>query len=259
MSANAINGYLTFQGASFSGATPQGTPFTVLCGANPPQITDGFALWQTLSLPLRRGLTVFQGYDPLTMTVDLIFGIAAAGGWDQSDSAGEANEQNIQYLEWLAGATTHTGPPAIVKLFGYGPDGQQNALIPQPYQGLAWVISALEPGKTIKNASGALRIYYEVTVTLTNYLNVGPGPSIGPTAAGGAYVTATRGRDTPLKIAASSKVNSPTPDQSILAGRICSAPQNNPCRGASIRLGDKGIYFRIRPGVSVFVPGHTVN
>ena len=63
----------------------------------------------------------------------------------------------------------------------------------------------------------------------------------------------------PLTIAGAPDVLSPLEDQAILAGRICPAPQNNPCKGTNIRLARKGVYFQIKTGVSVYIPGHTVD
>ncbi|MGA8762403.1 MAG: hypothetical protein WB562_05890, partial [Candidatus Sulfotelmatobacter sp.] len=112
--APARNVYLSWQGVGFTSGY-RWPPFDTICGQNPPTITGGYAKWQVLDRPYQRGLTIHQGYDPVQMTVDVIFGQWDSGvGWYQNDGTGTQVEKNIGGMEWFAGSNFHTGPsPAV--------------------------------------------------------------------------------------------------------------------------------------------------
>jgi hypothetical protein len=75
----------------------------------------------------------------------------------------------------------------------------------------------------------------------------------------GSWVQSAAGRDTALLIAGSPAIRSPTADYQSLARAILGASENNPCKGTHIRLHGRSINWKIRSGVSVYVPAHTVS
>ena len=250
------NVYLSFQGIGFSSGKVH--PFDVLCGKDPPTITDGYGKWSTLDRPLQRGLTIFQGYDPAQMTVSMIFGSFTAGGWQQDDTTGIAVEADIGVLEWMGGSNFQIGPPPVVYVFSYlaGGGPAQTDLIPPQYAGIPWVVASggLTWGQAWRNPNG-YRIYQEATVTLINYLNLNA-PPVADTSAKGSYFKTRKGRDTALLIAAAAL--SPTVDQQSLARSILSVAQNNPIKGTTVKMRRRSISWVIPNGISVWVPAHTI-
>lgn len=256
--APASGAYLTFVGVGFSSGRQR--QFQALSGSKPPTITGGYAKWKPIPRPLARAMTVFDGYDPTQMTVEVIFGSWANGGWGTSNQAGQTVEANIAVLEWMAGSNFQTGPSPVVYVTCPSPSGGQSDLIPPQYQTrpgspFPWIITALEWGTAYRNAAG-FRIWQQATVTLQNFLNVNATPRA-DTTAHGAYFVSRAGRDRPLLIASAPSVSSPTADVQILAGRICSDSHNNPCKDRpNLNLNGKGLRFVIPHGVQVWVPSH---
>ena len=251
--------YLAFQGIGFTSGTVRS--FQAMCGANPPTITAGYAKYATLARPLQRGLTIFQGYDPVTMTVEVIFGSWVATGWQTDDLTGASIKADIGHLEWMAGSNFQTGPAPIIYVWCYSSSSGQSDLIPSQYQStpqtpFPWIVTGLAWGTAYRNLSG-LRVWQEATITLENYLNLGTTPPPDAQVKGGYFVTSPA-INKPILIAGSKSVRSPMENHALLAGRICEDPKNNPCKGTSIKLNRKGVYYAIRKGVSVWIPGHTV-
>lgn len=260
--AAVANTFLSFTGVGFSTGTPR--RFQALAGANPPTITGGYARWTEVKRPLARSLTIFDGYDPVRMVVDVVFGAWAAPGWDITDAGGQAVEQNIGALEWMAGSNFQSGPSPAVYVYCYAATGGQSDLIPPQYQSrdhkheFAWVITQLAWGTSHRNTNGR-RVWQEATITLEGYLGTAAAPHASREAAGG-YFVSRPGKDRPILIAAAATVNSPNEDHQILAGRIAEDPHNNPCHGRPrLSLNGKGLRFRIPHGVHVWIPGHVVN
>ena len=256
--APASNVFLSFTGVGFSTGTQRS--FEAIAGANPPTITGGYAQWESVKRPLQRSLTIFQGYDPVQMTVDIIFG-SWLDGWDTSDTGGQTVENNIAVLEWMGGSNFHVGPSPVVYVWSYSNQGGQSDLIPRQYQSTKksqypWIITGLRWGQAWRNTNG-YRVWQEATITLENYLNLSPAPAADTSSKGG-YFTSRAGRDTPLLIAGAPTVKSPMEDHQILAGRICQASENNPIKGSNVRLNGKGKQFKIRHGLKVYIPGHTI-
>lgn len=251
----ARNIYLSFQGVAFSSGARQ--RFDVVCGANPPTITGGYGIWQPFKRYLQRSLTIFQGYDPAQMTVDIIFG-SWIDGWQDDDATGAAVETDIGKLEWMGGLTQRTGPSPVVYVYSHSNQGGDSNLVPPQVRGLPWIITTdgLQWGTAYRNANG-YRIWQEATIQLENYLNLNAPPQPDTSMKGG-YFTSRAGRDTALKIAGAPSANSPIVDHTILARRILSDPKNNPMKGTSIRLERKSISWQIRHGVKVWVPAHQI-
>lgn len=246
------NIYLSFQGVGFTSGAKRS--FDVVCGQSPPTITGGYANWQPLQRPMQRSLTMLQGYDPVTMTVDIIFGVWGAQGWQQDDTTAGKVETDIGKLEWMAGSNFTAGPSPVVYAFSHSAQGGDTDLIPPQYRGIPWIVTGLQWGTSYRNSAGS-RIWQEANLTLQNYLNLGAPPAADTSATGG-YFISKAGRDTALLIAGAPSVNSPTVDHSVLAGRICEDAKNNPCKGSTIRLRRKSVYWPIRHGIPVWVAAH---
>src|SRR5581483_6732395 len=165
------NVYLSFQGVGFSSGYRQS--FDVLCGDNPPTVTAGYANWTNVKRPLQRSLTIFEGYEPATMTVEVRFGQwANNGSWQTDDTAGQKNENDIGKLEWMAGSNFQQGPSPAIYVWSHSTQGGDTDLIPRQYRGLPWIISGgVQWGKSIRNPNG-YRIWQDATFTLENYLNL---------------------------------------------------------------------------------------
>jgi hypothetical protein len=244
----APNGTLTFQGRAFNSSEPP-TQFNVLAGEKPPTITDGYAKFNTVDRPLGRGATIFGGYNPAKMSVDVRFGVWDTRGWATDDNSGRAVEQQIGWLEWMAGVNQSAGPPPIVYVRSFNATAHSTHLIPFSFQNTPWVIEGIDwTGQSWRNPS-AYRIYQEATVSLLEYLGYTRAPSQSTGQKGG-YVTSKAGVDTPLAIASTPSERAPAATREDLARRIMSDPHNKKLKLRSIRQ-------KIRHGTKVFVPSHT--
>jgi hypothetical protein len=233
-----------------------------MVGEERPTISGGYAKWQALDRLLQRGLTIFQGYDPVQMTIDVIFAtFLAYGEWNITDVAAQALEADIDSLDWMAGGRFHTGPSPVVYVWCYQSGqigGAQTGLIPLKYQyPTPWIVTGLEWGTAYSNPNG-YRIWQNATITLEGYLNLGQTPQPDSTTTGAYFVTRP-GRDTALLIAGSLSVNDPTVDQQSLATDILQSTKNNPCKGTGINLYRRSIYWTIPDGTSVWIPSHQIN
>jgi len=245
------NVYLSFQGVGFTTSYRQS--FDVLVGDNPPVITGGYANWTPLKRPLQRALTIFTGYDPVQMAVEVRFG-RWANGWQTDDMHGQQVEADIGKLEWMAGSNFQQGPSPAVYVWSHSSQGGDTDLVPPQYANVPWVITALEWGKAWRNTNG-YRVWQEATITLQHYQNLTAAPPPNTNKSGG-YFTTTAARNTALLIAGAPSSLSPMVDHRILAGRILSDAKNNPCKSTSIKLSGKSLSYPIRVGVSVWVPSH---
>ena len=142
------NSYLTLQAwelQHLGKAGPNERQFSVLCGDNPPTITDGYGKWAVIDRPLRQGVSIPQGFNPARVKVELRFGVwdgrFGNKGWDVSTTAAEAVEQDIDDLHWMAGGNALGGPSPVVYMDAY--TMTQNGLartdlVPRQYHGVPW-------------------------------------------------------------------------------------------------------------------------
>jgi len=257
--------YVNFRGY-YGTATPRG--FAALVGDQPPKITGGYAKWHTEMRPLRRAVTIFDGYDAAQMTVSIRFGVWTANGWDTSDAAGQSVEDDIGTLEWMAGAHFAAGQSPYVYVNTYQGDGTSSPLVPFQYQQTAniggnlsdpslwpWVVhNGISWGSAWRNDSG-YRVYQDASVGLMAFEGFsGAGTHV--TNSKGSYYTSKPKRDDPLLIAAAPDVHAMYVD--ILAGRIMDDPKNNPILGTKMKLKGKSKRVHIPHGHAVWVPQHQV-
>lgn len=249
--------YLSMQGVGL--VSGHRMAFDVLCGANPPTITDGYARWTNIPRFLQRDLTFFQGYGPMQMTLDVTFATWRPDeGWRDDKYSGGQVEDDISKLEWMAGSNFQIGPSPIVYVFSRGSDGRDTDLVPSHYRGMPWIVTTqgLTWGQSYRNKYGQ-RMWQEATIVLENYLNLSA-PPVADQFTNGSYFKVNPGRDTALLIAGTPRLGSPNVDHRLLARRILSDQKNNPIKGTSINLQRKSINWKIRSGVECWVPYHQI-
>lgn len=258
------NLYLTFQG---KGRGWQDA-FAVLCGDNPPTPTSGFAKWTTVDRPLLRGLTVFTGYDPVTLNVEVRFGVwTSTWEWLVDDASGQQVETDMHKLMTMGGMFQGAGQSPYVYLNSYDSSGRTTPLIPLTMQQTSgvtgklanantwpWVVTGLQWGEATKNPGG-YTVRRDCTVTLLNYQGLSTPQT--STVRGG-YFTSAPGRDTMLLIAEDHNPNGAALRPDLLANQIKTSPRNNPCRGSRVSLERKSVRWVIPHRTRVWVPGHQV-
>lgn len=157
----------------------------VLAGEGAPTVTGGYAKHNVIDRPQRIGLTVLQGYDPISLKVPVLFTtLTQDGSWDAGEDAGLHIEIDCQKLEWMAGrgvgSVAATGDPPIVFATTTDAHGTTVPLIPFNWQQTSgkvnghlsdpfpspWVISDLTWDENpIRNTHG-YRTRQAATVTL---------------------------------------------------------------------------------------------
>lgn len=123
-------------------------------GPNPAKITDGFGGWQVISRPRKVGFTQFQGRNPFSMQLNLMF-----------DGYGSNTSQEIplRTLTWMAIPPQGSRDPRKVRLFG--------PALPYPSTG-EWVINGIEYGDNIIwDKEGKFRLRQDITLTLMRHVD----------------------------------------------------------------------------------------
>jgi hypothetical protein len=167
----------------------------VLCDDIAPTITDGYAIFETVTRPGRTGVNKFDGYNPLEMVLTLDF--EAFGDSALTDPGpGAQIEANIRTLERMAGrgqfSASGAQVPPVVRASCLDNKGGVVWLIPSSYQwsnsnkaapqwritDIAWDNSDPDSGGGSGSAPPPLRdtfgqrIRQQVVVTLTQYTPV---------------------------------------------------------------------------------------
>ena len=218
--------FIMFVGSLTNGSQSSTRHFQVLAGDGAPVITGGWPKWQVIDRPQRLGMTVLQGYDPLTMTVPVMFDAVAHGSADQV-------EADIEILEWMAGRGrlyrgkpfyAATGDSPLVTVQTTNSAGVVIPLIPLSYQGpeVNWLVTDISYDAAALRDKQGRRVRQSATVTLTQYVanEFGRGAdstAIRQTARNGLAgktvpFKVTRAADTYLKIAAKLGAASRTDD-----------------------------------------------
>jgi hypothetical protein len=254
--------YIHFYGEAFSNGRVN-YKFDVLAGDQPPTVTDGYGQWANVQMPLRTGMVVYTGRNPIAMQIPVRFMLFDKyGSWLVDDSAGLMVEEQIQILEWMAGEGINTGPSPLVWLSSYDSGGATTGLIPFEYQpgtpnvpkvfndatySPNWVITALAWDTAPIKTPNGLRIRQDATVTATMYqAPAGSAQRNTPRPKSSVFVSRP-GADTALKIARAV----PGEDPPKLAQAIVEMAQNK-------KLHLRGINQTIKHGRRVTVPSSTV-
>jgi hypothetical protein len=194
MSGSTSAQHIQFSGSLTNGQTNSTVPpFAVLAQDNlAPTVTDGFAIWNIVSRPQRVAFTVLSGYNPVVMTVPIMFDALSDDpltSWSAPTEASRAAgvERAIQQLEWMAGrgklyaSDGNVGAPAqgdspIVSVSSTNGAGVETNLIPPNCRDLEWVITGLDYDTSPLRNANADRVRQLVTVTVTQHVGA-PGTS----------------------------------------------------------------------------------
>lgn len=151
--------------------------FDVKAGDSAPVVKEGYAKYETVDRPMRTGLTLFTGFDPIVMEVPVTFDAVMS-------REGEALERDIACLERMAGRGIFhgagTGFPGYVNVSVTDNRGNVVPLIPRSLQAHKsntnppkWVVSGIEwDDEPLRNKAGN-RIRQKAVVTLMQYVQVG--------------------------------------------------------------------------------------
>jgi hypothetical protein len=151
--------------------------FSVLAGDVPPQITGGYAKLSIVDRPGRVGVTMFEGYDPVTMEVPVRFETP------RGSREGLQIEKDIALLERMAGRGDFpgaaVGPPPIIRVSTTDADGNIVPLIPRNYQwspqnktAPTWRVAGIEWDAEPRRNDAGNRIRQLAVVTLQQHTNV---------------------------------------------------------------------------------------
>lgn len=152
--------------------------FKTLAGEGSPTLTGGWVKIAKVQRFQRVSVTVPEGYDPLVLTIPLLFDntVKYASGIQTKVDV----EAAIQSLEWMAGRPAHpnyelTGEPPYVEVFSANPRGEQTNLIPLPFQTVPgvsqqWYVSQITfDTNALRNQKGD-RVRQSATVELTEII-----------------------------------------------------------------------------------------
>lgn len=260
-----LNAYIVFAAKAILAPGVPADKIQVLLGDDSPTITDGYGQWTAVQRPLFRAATVFQGYNPLQMTIPIRIVQFTSAGWDTSESGATYVEDTIKRLGAWAGEMTTAGPTSIVRVadaVGYAAD-----LIPARFQSVDWVISGLtwekawrggerfttqKVGNTVEGyyvPKHNRRVYQEATVTLLQYTGFTAPPALPFAEQGGYYLVSKGGPNTPIKIASTGTNALSGSLAQALAEAIVKSDKNK-------KLKLRSTVTPIAPGKKVWVPPH---
>lgn len=154
-------------------ATKQETQeLEVLADEEAPTPTGGWVKIAKLTRPQRVSITTTEGYDPIELTVPLLFD-AVMPTVDREDI-----EYALQKLEWMAGRGVlfkgkpghpALGDPPLVQVWSEDGHGNSIPLIPKAFQtpSIRWKVTDLAFDKSPLRAASGHRTRQAVVVTLT--------------------------------------------------------------------------------------------
>lgn len=152
----------------------------VLCSdGNAITVTDGWPKYAHVTRHGRVALTVHEGYEPLTVTIPIMFDAVAVTKNRQHV------ESQIALLEWMAGRGPKReaelggeiiGEPPLVQISCTDANGVPKNLIPKQFQGISgpneqlWYIGTLTLDAASLRDAGGERLRQTGTVTLTEFI-----------------------------------------------------------------------------------------
>lgn len=158
--------------------------FDVYAGDTAPTVVGGYAKIDIVARTERTGLSVFQGYDPITLSIPIRFESddVSPGGTRE----GQQVEDDIKKLERMAGRGEFpgaaVGTPAIVRISTTNADSNPMPLIPSNYawdrndtanSPVYWIGNIEWDDDPWRNTSGN-RIRQLATVTAIQYVSPRP-------------------------------------------------------------------------------------
>jgi len=161
----------------------------VYAGDTAPTIVGGYAKVDIVARTERTGLSVFQGYDPITLSIPIRFESDDLSP-SRTQKEGQQIEDDIQKLEMMAGrgiaeGSRHgVGPPPIIRISTYDTDPKNPIpLIPINYQWapevnpnapVYWIAGIEWDSDPWRNSAGN-RVRQLATVTAMQYVSPQPG------------------------------------------------------------------------------------
>lgn len=150
--------------------------FTVLAGEGAPTVAGGWPKIAKVPRYQRVAVTVPEGYEPMEMTVPVLFDAVA------KTKEREHIESEILELEWMAGRSPNPktgeikGEPPFVEVATVNGAGAQTNLVPRQYQTVPgraqiWYITDIAFDSNPIRDSGGERIRQAATVTLTEIIS----------------------------------------------------------------------------------------
>lgn len=154
-------GYIQFVSYNFEGYDYPQYDFTCLLGDGPPEVTDGYGGWEAVSRARNVAFTQWNGRNPLTIKIPILF---------DNFANGESIEADIRQLEKMAGAEyprkdNPSLQPPLVLIDSHG-------VIPHDFHDATqndWVIQTIEWGDSDRNEWGN-RVRQAATVTIMEYV-----------------------------------------------------------------------------------------
>lgn len=150
-----------------------------------PTVTDGYARLSTLNRPGRVGLSTFDGYNPIQMSIPVLFDDVATGPAPRYERAnqGAPIENDIKVLERMAGRGQFTGAgqmaPTVIRVTTYDASGDPVPLVPSAMQwsnknqsGPLWQVAGIawDPSP-LRNHAGN-RIRQGAVITVQQYVKL---------------------------------------------------------------------------------------
>jgi hypothetical protein len=146
----------------------------VLADEAAPTPSAGYAKWAHIPRPQRKALTVLEGYEPMTLTVPVLFDAVRENGFQ------EDVEDQIQWLEWMGGrgikfvksTEDGVGKPPLVEVYSAKGSERETPLVPKPFQtpNIKWFVDDLTFDEHPLRKSGGARIRQAVVVKLVEYV-----------------------------------------------------------------------------------------
>lgn len=163
-------GYIIFRGE----LGEQKQIVEVLAGEAAPTPSGGYAKWARVPRPQRKSLTILEGYEPMTLTVPVLFDAVRGNG------VREDVENQIQKLEWMAGRGVKyrqpyeagVGKPPLVVVYSAKGEQRETPLIPKPFQtpNIKWYVDDLTWDEHPLRSPGGARIRQACVVKLVEYV-----------------------------------------------------------------------------------------
>jgi len=182
MSLSLASREIRFKGTLTNGKATERYEFAVLANSDSIASTEGYAIYARVKRPQRKSLTVLEGYEPMTITVPILFDTTIA-------LDNKAVEEDIQKLEWMGGrgikfksrkeggvGTPGEGDSPLVQIESFDSQGHETPLVPLQYQtaSLRWVLTGIEWDKTlgtgVLRSTAGYRTRQAAVVTLTEYV-----------------------------------------------------------------------------------------
>ncbi len=146
----------------------------VLADEAAPTPSTGYAKWAHIQRPQRKALTILEGYEPMTLTVPILFDAVRTNGLQ------EDCENEIQWLEWMGGRgikyrkpyEAGVGKPPLIQVYAAEGNNRERPLIPKPFQtpNVKWFVDDIVFDEHPLRSPGGARIRQAAVVKLVEHV-----------------------------------------------------------------------------------------